>query len=991
MEAKFKIDDAVKFTNTIENKYTIGDEGRIDVDGIFERNGKFFYNVKSAGKLVSDVPEDDIDFVYSSVERNVDEVLRRKEEKRSFKDSDVRVGGTKKEKMAYKGLINFEDLKNIEKDKVIAKKLVNKDKVYPEINTNEQIDKGVTGGTLFLKMKLREFVHKTPPDTEQFRALYVGLCQWLYELFDDAVTIKDFEERRNLFINGVIRKSILISNPELEPELILQNKEYEQEVERLTEYEENFDKASEKLYELANKADIPTWQDQKLQEAFPEAFKETEYWKKLRQIAQNFKGNKVLPLEFRFLHNLAVINEKGKTVSVLTSKELPQGDFGESKQIDDEYVIRYSNSVRYELIKSVLGDRFQYFIRKIESTKAIKDVWEDYKKYEPFTQEQYDAVYEKDIKYYEEKANEYKTHINFLSDPEKSYREKVDYGLANGMGSWYWTNRKNRTFSVMVKRGDIDDAIRLMNSIVNDPKSGYQSKIDEYLEKVSELKDKYFVRENNYAFLEKEKKERKKGERSELVINSGVPLSHIIRNGCIEVKDSDLNTNDKVLSYYKNILGIKRLTYGSTLPDTERIIHAKRFAQSIIDISEALNWDIKSLTGLGDLGIMFAASGSGRASAHFSPDTNAINLTRSKGDGSLSHELGHYLDFNIALKYPNDRRSEKNHAVYGSYIHSGARNISDNKIMAAMVSLMDFIVNGVYVNNRNEFDDTKISKEHPVVQKILPLMPEFVESVMSSFVTIKVEKNNRTLKFQKFEKIEEYIEYIKNHYPQYLNYNYYLENKTTVLDTLGAVLNELKTDSYEFQLFNKPYSRGSLFNRSKSAFYYKNKAMKSPYWVYFWELFARSFETFVFDKMAESGRSNNYLVSGAYFNRPEGVYPFGIERKIFYILHDHLFNTIKEEMSIPDFKMEGNRVDEYVELSDNDNNNVEEENSLIIDEQTKEVIDGDNELMKQKEIAIQKMIKLKELLSKSTHKFNDGGQINVNENNLIESLFSFSK
>lgn len=992
MEAKFKIDDAIKFTATVENKYTIGDEGRIDVDGVFERNGNYFYNVKSAGHLITDVPESDMDFVYSSVEKNVDEYLRKREEGKSFKDSDVRVSGSRKEMMAFKGMINSEDLENIEKDKVIAKKLIKKDKVYPEINTSEQIDKGVSGGCLFLKMKARDFVWQTPPDTSEFRALYVGLSQWVYELFDDAITITDFEERRKLFVNGIIRKAILISNPEIENELVLQNNEYQQEALKLNEYRDKYNLAHEKIYELARKEGVPTWDYSKMEEAFPDTHKELVYWKKLKNIADQFGDNKILPLEYRFLHNLAVVQESGEKTSLLTGKDLPQGDYGKSKQIDDEYIINYSGTVRTKLIESVFGEKFSYFIRKTyrkSDNEAPYKVYEEAKKYEAFTQEEYDKIYESQIKPVEETILKYSTHISFLNDPEKTYREKVDYALREtDIGGWFWTNNKKMNFRKMVQRDRIDDAIRLMNSVISKPDSGYHMKVKENELKLEQLKEKYNVRENNYVFLEKGK-DRKKGERSELVINSGVPLSYIKRIGGVAVFDTDLDTNDKVLSFYKNILGITRITYGLSLPDKERMAHSKHFAQSVIDLAETLNWDVKALTGLGDLGILFAAAGHGRAMAHFSPSTNAVNLTRSKGDGSVCHELGHYIDFNVALKYKGDGRSEKNHAVYGSYVHSGARNISNNNIMMAMQSLMNFIVDGVYVRN-NEFDDTRINKEHPVIQKMLPLLPEFVQQVISSSVTIKVDKNNKTTTFGKFDTIDGYIKYLKDNLPKYLNYNYYLTNKTGVLDTLGAIVNDLKMDSYEFQLSNKPYSQhGVINNKSQTAFYLKNKAMKSVYWTFYWELFARGFECYVFDKMAKSGKSNNYLVSGAYFDRPEGVYPFGVEREILFILYDNLYDVIKSEMTIPDFKaFRDERVDEYVELGDND----EEEESLVIDEKTKEIISGDEELMKQKEIAIQKMIKLKELLSKkSDENFKHGGQINVSEHKLIENLFRFSK
>ncbi len=990
MKEKFKTDDAVKFTNTVEDKYTIGDEGRIDIDGVFERDGKYFYNVKSAGHLITDVAESDMDFVYSSVEKNVDEYLRKREEGKSFKDSDVRVSGSRKEMMAFKGMINAEDLENIEKDKVIAKKLVKKDKVYPEINTTEQIDKGVSGGCLFLKMKARDFVGQTPPDTAQFRTLYVSLSQWVYELFDDAMTLTDFEERRKLFINGIIRKAILISNPELEGELILQNKEYEQEAKKEQEYRKNYETARDKMFELAQKGNIATWNDTEMENHFPKQYKEVQYWDNLRRVADQFGDNKILPLEYRFLHNLAIVNNEddGET-SLLTGRDLPK-DIEKSKKIDDDYVRNNSSEVRNTLIKSVFGEKFYMFIKKSYRTgkEATFKVYDDAKKYEQFTQEEYDKIYESQIKNVEETILRYSTHISFLNDPNKTYREKVDYALKEtDIGTWYWTRNKNMNFRKMVQRDRIDDAISLMNSVISKPDSGYHMKVKENEARLIELKELYRVRESNYDFLEK--KERKKGERSELVINSGVPLSYIKRNGGVAVFDTDLDTNDKVLSFYKNILGITRITYGLSLPDKERMAHSKHFAQSVIDLSESLNWDVKALTGLGDLGILFAAAGHGRAMAHFSSTTNAVNLTRSKGDGSVCHELGHYIDFNIARKYPKDARSEKNHAVYGSYIHSGARNISENNMMTAMNSLMDFIVNGVYVTGQNQFDDSKINKDHPIFKQIIPMLPEFVQSVMDSFVTIKIEKNPKKKFNIEFKTIEEYIEHIKIEYPKYLNYNYYLTEKTSVLETLGAILNDLKIDSYDFQFSNKPYSKYTYNNRSQTSFYLKNKAMKSVYWTFYWELFARGFECYIFDKMAKNDKANNYLVSGAYFDRPEGVYPFGIEREIFYILYDNLFSIIKSEMQIPDFKaFRDERVDDYVLLGDND----EEESSLVIDEQTKEILSGDEELMKQKEIAIQKMIKLKELLSKkSDENFEYGGQINVSEHKLIENLFRFSK
>lgn len=983
MDSKFKINDAVKFINSSENKYTYGDEAIID--NSFERNDKFFYNVKSAGHLISDVPEEDIEFVYSGIDRNVDLALRERDKTKSFKDSDVRVSGSRKELLIYKGLINFSDLENIEKDAVIARALIKKDKVYPKINTNEQIDKGVSGGSLFLKMKARDFIASNPPDTAEFRALYVGLSEWLYQLLDEAITLNDFEERRKLFINGIIRKSILIANPEMENELILQNKEYQEQVDLEQEYIDKGDKLDDKMNQLAKEANIMVWDWDKKKSAFPELYKEYDYWKKLQNVARQFIYNKILPLEYKFLHKLYVV-EGSKKISLLTSKDISSGIYEES---DYDYMIKYSDKVRKELIKSVFGDKFYMFIAKNHRTgkEATYKVYEDAKQYEAFTQEEYNNIYESKIKSIEEDIIKYTNHIEFLDDPEKTYREKVDYGLANGMGTWYWISNRKRNFAVMVKRGDIDDAIRLMKSVVNDPNSGYQKKIEGYKYELDELNKKYFVRENNYAFLDKEDKECKKGERAELIVNSSQPLSYIKRTNGVAVYDTDLDTNDKILSFYKNILGITRITYGLSLPDSERSAHALRYAEAMLDLAETLNWDVKYLTNLDktqSLGILFAAAGRGKAMAHFSPDINAINLTRSNGDGSVAHEMMHGIDHAIAKTFPNQNKSEKNHAVFASYTKGGSENVSNKNIQNAFSNLMNFITSGVYITKNNEFDDTKISKEHPVTQKIIPLLPEFVQSVLNSFVTIKFEKNNKIPSFQKFDTIEEYIKYLNEYLPRYLNYDFYLTNKSDVQDTLGAILNQLKLDKYEFNLSNKPYSRGNVFGQRSSTILYKSSsALKSPYWTFHWELMARSFECFIEDTMAKNNMSNNYLVSGVYFNNRYGVYPFGLERTLINIFIQNVMDTIKEELSIPDFKpFREARTDTYLELGEDGDG---EENILVIDEKTKDIIEEES---KEREIGVNKLKKLLELLSKK-ETMEEGGELNVNSNKLVESLFSF--
>lgn len=71
---------------------------------------------------------------------------------------------------------------------------------------------------------------------------------------------------------------------------------------------------------------------------------------------------------------------------------------------------------------------------------------------------------------------------------------------------------------------------------------------------------------------------------------------------------------------------------------------------ALMDLANVLQIPPKAISLEGRLGIGFGSRGSGSASAHFEPDMTVINLTKTKGAGSLAHEWFHALDNYFALK-----------------------------------------------------------------------------------------------------------------------------------------------------------------------------------------------------------------------------------------------------------------------------------------------------------------------------------------------------
>ena len=95
--------------------------------------------------------------------------------------------------------------------------------------------------------------------------------------------------------------------------------------------------------------------------------------------------------------------------------------------------------------------------------------------------------------------------------------------------------------------------------------------------------------------------------------------------------------------------------------------------------------------------------------------------------------------------------------------------------------------------------------------------------------------------------------------------------------------------------------------------------LASTYWTEPEELFARAWETYIFDKLDKVGRSNNYLTSDNYFKKfriatgqSVCVYPESLEREYLFNLIDKLISVIKKQYNLGSFVPFSNaRKDEF--------------------------------------------------------------------------------
>lgn len=969
LETKFSKNEAITFTKSVDGKYGVGDAGIIDE--ILADNK---YRIKSAGQIIDDVPEDDIEAVHQSASKQVDAILRDREKDKEFKDSDIRVSGSRKEMMAFKGLIKFSDLNDIEKDAVIARKLINKNKVYPEVNIPEEIEKGTSGGALYLKVKLRESCGAMPPDSAEARALYVGYIQYIIDNMSEVKTIEEFDNKANFLADFGLGKMLVIANPDLEEEVFKQQTEFGEHALKSSEYKINQEQTFKKLQEKYGIFWESEYRSGEIKDKYDlQLVDEYKYWKKLGEQISHFTYGKLLPIEISFAQRFVKFNPENVSISA-------------------KYICR-------DVVETIFGVSFRNFLTA--QSEAVQKKYKEAFMYSKFDEYNYKDAYEKYIQPAEQKVKNYSDWITFLSDPNKPYKEKVDYALNTAqMGNWwikgYDTFNRKATFKDLVERGkDANKVLDFIKIMVEKDGAGYRRMLDESKSELERLQLKYKIRDNDYSWATKTPDKTKKIERkSELTINSGVPLSFIKRVGGVAVFDTDLNTGDKVLSFYKNILGMIGVTYGQTMPDNERGAHAKHFSGAIIDLCDLLNYDTKDFIELNGLKIMFGASGSGKASATYQSATKAINLTRKNGDGTVAHELAHYLDNAIENRFPQDRKTVARHGVYGTYF--GAVNVSNVEIYKAMKGLMHFIKLGVEINQLGGLKPIHDSRFVTLDSKMIfpyftqelndalyPLLEDFLKEVVQKEINIELKKSNTyTLKYQK-PTFEEALAENKEKYPHYFYYSEFVANKN-VKTHLEALLNTFKIDKYDFVFVNNPRRSRYQSQNTSTAYFISSNAMSSDYWTYDWELFARAFETYISQKQMRLGRENNYLVSGAYFDRPEGVYPVGIERDILYILFENLFSVIKKELGIKDFvPFREERVNEYILLGENDT----EKKKIIVDTKSDIIVEStDNEA------EIKKLLgtRWKSILDtiKVTKIYQKGG--NFNSVDIVGELFKFA-
>jgi hypothetical protein len=184
-------------------------------------------------------------------------------------------------------------------------------------------------------------------------------------------------------------------------------------------------------------------------------------------------------------------------------------------------------------------------------------------------------------------------------------------------------------------------------------------------------------------------------------------LGNIVRRGMRDHRQGrDVDVQDFINTFGLFPGGVD---FGNWVNQSERAAHLNAIYDAMYDLADVSGISPKML-GLGNkLKMAVGAQGKGgKTAAHYIPKLNEINLTKTKGDGTLGHEWHHGLDFNLrentnGEKLMNDTVAMLNSMIDVDTVESNLRSIlqdvsnsADNRNMPPKQAFFAAITNPRY-------------------------------------------------------------------------------------------------------------------------------------------------------------------------------------------------------------------------------------------------------------------------------------------------------
>lgn len=410
--------------------------------------------------------------------------------------------------------------------------------------------------------------------------------------------------------------------------------------------------------------------------------------------------------------------------------------------------------------------------------------------------------------------------------------------------------------------------------------------------------------------------------------------------------------------------GFRGVNFGREgwIKQAERQAYLNQAYDGLLDLADVLGVPPKAMSLNGELGIAFGAQGKGKFAAHFVPGVNEINLTKTRGAGTLAHEWGHALDHYFGKQAGLAKDAEpflSEHAHKGDktnrMVFEGGRYVNKKDLATFGTEIRPEIVQAfrtIYqamMKRAESLGESKTRREHAKEQatkhldrwiksarRVLEgsaadnkadLLAEFdqhAEKLMQGDTGDGFEQSGKQVFSARVAAVRNLIKDATGRIWS-LDETNGLESSARYLRNLLAKSDS--DDTHEPQLVGTQY-------KGDSAAMDQAKGGKA-YWSTPTEMFARAFELFVHDRLSQAGARNTFLTdaeqraskpaqvadSSSAMARASGgtrdlyLYPVGKERETLREAFDNLVNAIETRETDQGVALFNRRSDPYTDAN----------------------------------------------------------------------------
>jgi len=342
-------------------------------------------------------------------------------------------------------------------------------------------------------------------------------------------------------------------------------------------------------------------------------------------------------------------------------------------------------------------------------------------------------------------------------------------------------------------------------------------------------------------------------------------LDELKRENLPQRIDRDVTSEDFVRD-----LGFRGVEFGNWSAQDERQRILNMAYDGLMDLAEIMGVPPKAMSLNGTLGMAFGARGGGRFAAHYEPGKLVINMTKIRGGGSMAHEWAHAMDHYFGELDKADAYTTQARGASGWY--------SEDQY------------NGVPRTRHERVGNEWKAVEKRRLDNLRPEMAAAFDEVMRALFQKQITKAEMVRSQELDLERTEALARGEQDAEMKAMYQNMVQNKR-------EALNELRNDP-----------EGKLYaGRGRSDYASQAQALSGKsvdgYWVRPTEMFARAFESWVFDRVTAMGARSDYLVHGVEEDRFAGggykgnPYPTGEERARINAAFDKLASTIKTKQT----------------------------------------------------------------------------------------------